>query len=253
MVGTAVRGRLNWVTAEVTGFIDETRRVRSIVLESSDWQGHLPGQHIDLRLTAEDGYQAQRSYSIAAPADDGRVVITVELVDDGEVSPFLIEDLRIGDRIEVRGPIGGYFVWEPSMGGPLQLVGGGSGVVPLMSMVRARVVSGSNARVRYLSSARSHDDVIYRSELDSLAADGTGIEIVHTLTRSYPPDWSGPTRRIDREMLAERAWPAAASPLCYVCGPTGFVETVATALVELGHAPEQVTTERFGPTGGGRP
>lgn len=253
MVGTALHGRLNWLAAEVTGFVEETPRVRSIVLESPDWLGHLPGQHIDLRLTAEDGYQAQRSYSIASPADDGRVIITVELVDNGEVSPFLIEDLRIGDRIEIRGPVGGYFVWEPSMGGPLQLIGGGSGVVPLMSMVRARVASGSNIPVRYLSSARSHEDVIYRSELESVASDGLGIEIVHTLTRSHPPDWAGPTRRVDREMLAERAWPVAASPLCYVCGPTGFVETVATALVELGHVAERVKTERFGPSGGGRP
>lgn len=252
MVGAAVRGRLNWSVAEVTEFIDETPKVRSIVLESPDWPGHLPGQHIDVRLTAEDGYQAQRSYSIATPTDGDHVVITVELVDDGEVSPFLIEDLQVGDRIEIRGPIGGYFVWEPFRGGPLQLIGGGSGVVPLMAILRVRVGSGSEVPVRYLSSARSHEDLIYRSELEAVESEASGIEVLHTLTRSHPPDWTGPIRRVDRVMLAEHAWPADVSPLCYVCGPTGFVETVATALVELGHTPDRVKTERFGPTGGGR-
>jgi ferredoxin-NADP reductase len=251
MAGTAVLGRLNWLAAEVTGFIDETPRVRSIVLASPGWPGHLPGQHIDIRLTAEDGYQAQRSYSIAAPNDGDLVVITVEVVEEGEVSAFLIEDLLVGDRIEIRGPIGGYFVWEPCMGGPLQLIGGGSGVVPLMAMLRARVESGGDVPVRYLSSARSYEDVIYRSELEDVDSGESGVEIVHTLTRSHPPGWTGPTRRVDREMLAEHVWPADESPLCYVCGPTGFVESVATTLVELGHAPERVKTERFGPTGGG--
>lgn len=253
MAGTALRGRLSWLAVEVTGFIEETPRVRSIVLESSEWPGHLPGQHIDVRLTAEDGYQAQRSYSIAAPANGGRVIITVERVDDGEVSPFLIDDLRLGDHIEVRGPIGGYFVWEPSMAEPLQLIGGGSGVVPLMAMLRARVESGSDAPVRFMTSARAAEDVIYGSELEAVASGETGIEVVHTLTRSHPLDWAGPTRRVDREMLVEHVWPAEESPLCYVCGPTGFVELVATTLVELGHAPERVKTERFGPSGGDRP
>jgi ferredoxin-NADP reductase len=241
------------LAAEVIEFIEETPRVRSIVLAVSGWTGHGPGQHIDVRLTAEDGYQAQRSYSIAAPANGETVVITVERVDDGEVSLFLIEDLRVGDRIEVRGPIGGYFVWEPSMGGPLQLIGGGSGVVPLMAMLRARVESGSDVPVRYLSSARTDEDVIYRSELEAVASEESGVEVVHTLTRSHPPAWTGPTRRVDRAMLAERAWPSAVSPLCYVCGPTGFVESVAITLVELGHAADRVKTERFGPTGGVRP
>ena len=241
---------MNWVAAEVVEFIEETSRVRSIVFDCPDWQGHLPGQHIDLRLTSEDGYIAQRSYSIATPADANRVVITVEKVDDGEVSPFLIEELRIGDHIEVRGPIGGYFVWEPAMGGPLQLIGGGSGVVPLMAMIRLRAESGSDVSTRYLSSARSHDDVLYRSELEGLSSID-GFEVLHTLTRSHPPDWTGPSRRVDREMLAEHTWPAELSPLCFVCGPTGFVEFVATTLVELGHSPDRVKTERFGPTGGG--
>jgi ferredoxin-NADP reductase len=243
---------LNWLAGEVVELIDETSRVRSIVLAVAGWPGHGPGQHIDVRLTAEDGYQAQRSYSIAAPANGETVVITVERVDDGEVSLFLIEDLRIADRIEVRGPIGGYFVWEPSMGGPLQLIGGGSGVVPLMAMLRARVESGSEVQVRYLSSARTHEDVIYRSELEAVASGESGVEVVHTLTRSHPLDWAGPTRRVDRKMLSEHVWSPDASPLCYVCGPTGFVESVATSLVELGHTPERVKTERFGPTGGDR-
>ena len=244
---------MNWLAGEVIELIEETSRVRSIVLAVSGWPGHGPGQHIDVRLTAEDGYQAQRSYSIAAPADGETVVITVERVDDGEVSLFLIEDLRVADRIEVRGPIGGYFVWEPSMGGPLQLIGGGSGVVPLMAMLRARVESGSEVQVRYLSSARTHEDVIYRSELEAVASGESGVEVVHTLTRSHPPDWTGPTRRVDRKMLIENVWSPGVSPLCYVCGPTGFVESVATSLVELGHTPERVKTERFGPTGGDRP
>jgi ferredoxin-NADP reductase len=241
------------LVAQVAEFIEETPRVRSIVLDCPGWPGHLPGQHIDLRLTAEDGYQAQRSYSIAAPANGERVVITVELVEDGEVSTFLIEDVRVGDRIELRGPIGGYFVWEPSLGGPLQLIGGGSGVVPLVAMLRARVGSGSDVPVRYLSSARSLEDVIYRPELDQLASEEEGIGVLHTLTRSHPPDWTGPTRRVDQEMLAEHGWPVDTSPLCFVCGPTGFVETVATTLVDLGHTPDRVKTERFGPTGGGGP
>jgi ferredoxin-NADP reductase len=252
VAGTAIHGRLTWSPAKVDEFISETPSVRSIVLESPDWPGHLAGQHIDIRLTAEDGYQAQRSYSIAAPNNGDSVVITVELVEDGEVSAFLIENLLVGDRIEIRGPIGGYFVWEPSMGGPLQLISGGSGVVPLMAMLRARVESGSDVPVRFLSSARTHEDVIYRVELEEIASKESGVEIVHTLTRSHPPDWTGPTRRVDREMLIEHVWPPQQSPLIYVCGPTGFVESVATTLVELGHPPERVRTERFGPTGGGR-
>jgi ferredoxin-NADP reductase len=250
MAGAEVRRRLNWLIAEATRFIDETARVRSIVFECPGWPGHLPGQHIDIRLTAEDGYQAQRSYSIAAPSDGETVVLTVELVEGGEVSPFLSEELRVGDRIEIRGPIGGYFVWEPSRGGPLQLIGGGSGVVPLMAMVRARARAKSEVPVRYLSSARTHDDVIYRSELETLSSEEHGIEVLHTLTRSHPPGWTGPTRRVDRDLLAQHVWPADLKPLCYVCGPTGFVETVASTLVELGHQPDRVKAERFGPTGG---
>jgi ferredoxin-NADP reductase len=248
MAGAALPGRLNWLIARATEIIEETQRVRSIVLDCPGWPGHLPGHHTDIRLTAEDGYQAQRSYSIARPADGERVVITVELVDEGEVSPFLIEDLRIGDRVEIRGPVGGYFIWEPSRGGPLQLIGGGSGVVPLMAMLRARVRAGSDVPVRYLSSARSHDDLIYRSELESVSSEVEGVEVLHTLTRSKPPDWTGLEGRVDRVMLARQAWPSFTRPLCYVCGPTGFVETVANSLVSLGHQPSRIKTERFGPT-----
>ena len=250
MARTAIRRRLNWQLADVTGLVDQTPRIRTIELEAPDWPGHLPGQHVDVRLTADDGYQAQRSYSIATPTDGSRIAITVERIEDGEVSPYLASGLQPGDKLELRGPIGGYFVWEPSRGGPLLLAAGGSGIVPLMAMLRDRVAMRSWVAVRLLASSRSWDDVIYRSELEGIGRDERGIEIIHALTRSQPPDWPGYDRRVDREMLAEVAWPPTDRPLCYVCGPTGFVETVASALVELGHAPEMIRTERFGPTGG---
>jgi ferredoxin-NADP reductase len=225
---------------------DETPRVRTIELEVPDWRGHHAGQHVDVRLTAEDGYQAERSYSIAsAPGEP--VALTVEALPDGEVSPYLTEVLREGDQIEVRGPIGGYFVWAPDEGGPLFLAAGGSGVVPLRAIVRHRRLSGSDVPARLLYSSRSVEDVIYRAELD---APDEGLEVVHTLTRARPPDWPGYTRRVDSEMLREVAWPAADDPLAFVCGPTSFVETVASGLVELGYAAGRVKTERFGATGG---
>lgn len=252
MAGAAIRGRLTWRLADATGLVDETARVRTIELDAPGWPGHLPGQHVDVRLTAEDGYQAQRSYSIATPADRTRLAITVERVDDGEVSPYLVGELRPGDKLELRGPIGGYFVWEASRGGPLLLVGGGSGLVPLMAMLRERVRTGSWIAVRLLVSSRSWDDVVYRAELEAIAREQLGVEIVYALTRSQPAGWTGYSRRVDRAMLAEVAWPPGDRPLCYVCGPTGFVEAVAAGLVELGHAPDMVRTERFGPTGGGR-
>jgi len=250
MAGTTVQRRLTWTVAEVVELVGETPEAASIALSSPGWDGHLAGQHIDLRLTAEDGYQAQRSYSIATPADGDRVTITVERVDDGEVSSYLLEELRVGDRLEIRGPIGGYFVWEPTLGGPLQLIGGGSGVVPLMAMLRARVLAESDIPVRYLSSARTEEMIFYRSELDRLTAEADGIEVVHTLTRAVPESWDGPTGRLDESALERHVWPVGEQPLCYVCGPTGFVETVASALVALGHVPERIRTERFGPTGG---
>lgn len=247
MEGTALRGRLTWLVAEVLDVFDETPRAKSIVLRCPGWPGHLPGQHIDIRLTAEDGYQAQRSYSIATPEDGESVTLTVELVSSGEVSPFLFDDLRPEDRLEIRGPIGGYFVWDPGHGGPLQLIGGGSGVVPLMAMLRAG--TGSEVSMKYLSSARSYEDILYREELEGFAQSDQ-IQVAHTLTRSSPPSWTGPTRRVDREMIDELVWPATDRPFCFICGPTGFVETVAAHLVALGHPPERVKTERFGPSGG---
>jgi ferredoxin-NADP reductase len=249
VAGATLRGRLTWLLAEVAEVTDAAPSVRTIAFDCPGWTGHLPGQHVDVRLTAEDGYQAQRSYSIATPADGERIELTVARLDDGDVSPYLTEELRLGDQIELRGPIGGYFVWEPRVGGPLLLIAGGSGVVPLMAMLRARVAAASDVPVRMLLSSRSQADVIYRAELERLGA-GDGIEIVHALTRSQPPGWSGYSRRVDRTMLAEVAWPPDRLPHVFVCGPTGFVETTADALVSLGHDPQRIRTERFGPTGG---
>jgi ferredoxin-NADP reductase len=248
MAGTAVLGRLSWTPANVVELIDETPRVRSLVLEVPGWSGHRAGQHVDVRLTAEDGYQAQRSYSIASAPDGTRVQLTVERLDDGEVSPYLADVLQPGDQIELRGPVGGYFVWEPATGGPLLLVAGGSGIAPLMAMIRQRAATGSDAEARLLFSSRGWDDVIYREELERLS--GHGLTVVHTLTRSQPPDWTGYARRVDSEMLAEVAPSPAERPRAYVCGPTPFVGAVADALVDLHHEPHSIRTERFGPTGG---
>ncbi len=245
MAGTAVRRRLNWQTATVGSVTDETPKVRTLSLEVPDWPGHRAGQHVDIRLTADDGYQAERAYSIAsAPGEP--LAITVERLDDGEVSPYLTEDLQPGDALEVRGPIGGYFVWEPDSGGPLMLLAGGSGIVPLRAILRYRALIGSSVPVRLLYSSRSWEDVIYRAELDSLS---DGVKVIHALTRSQPPGWTGYARRVDQPMLAEVAWPAAQQPLAYVCGPTSFVEAVASGLVALGYPAGRVKTERFGATG----
>jgi ferredoxin-NADP reductase len=251
MARAAVPGRLTWRLGRVTRRLDETPRVRTLVLAVPGWPGHRAGQHVDVRLTADDGYQAQRSYSIAsAPENSDQVALTVERIADGEVSPYLVDELAEGDRLELRGPIGGYFVWEVEMGGPLLLVAGGSGVCPLMAMLRHRAARGSRVPTRLLYSSRSLEDVIYREELDRLAGRGDGLEVVHTLTRSQPGDWTGYARRIDRAMLAEVGFPPQQRPLCMVCGPTPLVEVVAAALVELGHPLDRVKTERFGPTGG---
>ena len=242
------RRKLLWRIGEVIETIPETPRTKSLFLEVPGWEGHTAGQHVDVRLTAEDGYQAQRSYSIASAPEDGRLALVVERLEDGEVSPYLTDELRTGDRLELRGPIGGWFTWEAREGGPLLLVAGGSGVAPLMSMIRARDAAGSDVETRLLLSSRDWDDVIYRDELERLAGDG--LTVVHTLTRSQPPGWTGYARRVDAEMLAEVAPTPAELPLVYVCGPTPFVEAVAEALVELGHDPRHVKTERFGSTGG---
>ena len=239
-----------WLTAEVVEIAAETPRVRTIRLAVPGWRGHLPGQHVDVRLTAEDGYQAQRSYSIASPPGEPAIALTVERLDDGEVSPFLTEELRVGDRIELRGPLGGYFTWTVERGGPLALVAGGSGVVPLMAMVRHRAAQASRIPAHLLCSWRTAEDVIFRDELARLGARGDGLEVTHTLTRTAPADWRGHTRRIDRELLVEVLPGPGARPTAYVCGPTPMVESVADLLVSLGHMPERILTERFGPTGG---
>ena len=248
MARAAVLGRLTWRVADVLDVVPETPRVRTIAFDVPGWPGHRAGQHVDVRLTAEDGYQAQRSYSIASTPDGTRVELTVERLEDGEVSPYLTDELRPGDQIELRGPVGGYFVWEPAQGGPLLLVAGGSGVVPLMAMVRARDAAGSDAETRLLLSSRGWEDVIYRDELERLGGDG--LTVVHTLTRSQPPGWTGYARRADAEMLAEVGPGRAERPSVYVCGSTAFVEAVSEALVQLGHDPQAIKTERFGPTGG---
>jgi ferredoxin-NADP reductase len=270
MAGTAVRGRLNvWQIATVAAVSPETSRARTLQLSVPAWAGpgagrHRAGQHVDVRLTADDGYQAERAYSIAS-APGETLAITVERVDDGEVSSWLTQEARPGDLIEVRGPIGGYFVWEPAFGGPLLLAAGGSGIVPLRSMLRARSEAGSHVPVRLFYSSRSWEDVIYASELDF---PGEGVQVIHTLTRSQPPAWAGYARRGDQPRLAEVAWPVSSAgrgspggpggpgrpggddgPLAYVCGPTSFVETVAAGLVALGYPAGRVRTERFGAGG----
>ena len=248
MARAAVLGRLTWRVAEVVDVIAETPRATTIAFDVPDWPGHRAGQHVDVRLTADDGYQAQRSYSIASVPDGGtRVELTVVRIEDGEVSPYLTGALHPGDRIELRGPVGGYFVWEPAYGGPLLLVAGGSGIAPLMAMLRLHVRTDSDVDVRLLMSSRDWDDVIYRDELENL--NRTGRVVVHTLTQSQPPGWTGHARRVDAEMLAEIGPTPAEKPRTYVCGPTPFVESVAEALVHLGHEPDAIRTERFGATG----
>jgi ferredoxin-NADP reductase len=242
----AILGRLSWRVAGVEGVVEETPRVRTILLDVPDWPGHRAGQHVDVRLTAEDGYRAERAYSIAS-APGETVAITVERLDDGEVSPYLTDELRPGDAIELRGPIGGYFVWSPPDGGPLLLVAGGSGIVPLRAMLRHRRRSGSDVPTRLLYSSRSLAEVIYRAELDEPA---DGVEVVHTLTRVQPPGWKGHARRVDAGLLGEVAWSAERDALAFVCGPTSFVEIVASGLVQLGYRLDRVKTERFGATGG---
>jgi ferredoxin-NADP reductase len=244
MATAAVHGRLTWQTATVTSVITETDAVRTIELEVPDWPGHLAGQHLDVRLTAEDGYAAERSYSIAtAPGEP--VAITVERLDDGEVSPYLTEELRAGDQLELRGPIGRWFVWDTSDGGPLLLIAGGSGVVPLRAILRHRQRTESDVPTCLLYSSRTLADVIYHSELDMYR---DGAQVSYTLTRSQPPGWTGYSGRVDAALLAKIAWPASQHPLALVCGPTSFVEAVAGNLVALGYPAARVKTERFGGT-----
>jgi len=241
---------IDWQLATVAAARDETTTVRTLTLALPAWPGHRPGQHVDLRLTAEDGYSVERSYSIASEPERGAEIdITVERIPDGEVSPFLHEVVVPGDRLEVRGPIGGYFVWESSLGGPLFLVGGGSGVVPLMAMLRHRARSGSTVPARLLFSCRGPDDAIYRAEIDTLAAADPAFDVAYTFTRVQPPGWTGYTRRVDRAMLAEVIEPLGSAARTFICGPTALVEVAANALVGLGVAADRVRTERFGPSG----
>jgi ferredoxin-NADP reductase len=241
---------LTWQLGDVAEVIQQTPRVSSLLLDVPGWSGHLAGQHLDVRLTADDGYQAQRSYSIASAPEDRRVALTVERLDDGEVSPYLVGELRAGDKLELRGPIGGYFVWRAGEPRPLLLIAGGSGVVPLMAMIRHRAAARASNPVRLLYSSRSFEDVIYREELERLAAADPALTVAHTLTRSQPQGWRGYARRIDRDMMSEVAWPPEQTPLVFICGPTVFVETAATLLVDLGYDPRSIKTERFGATGG---
>jgi ferredoxin-NADP reductase len=243
MARAAVPGRLSWQVATVAEMRNETATARSFMVEVPDWPGHLPGQHVDLRLTDPDGYMAQRSYSIASAPEDPRLELTVERVDDGEVSTFLTEDLRNGDALELRGPIGGYFVWEAALGGPLLLIAGGSGIVPLRAILRHRIASGSDVPVRLLYSVRTPADVIYRDELSRMTE---GVDLRFTYTREAPAGWTGYRGRITGDLLQEVAWPAAQQPRIYVCGPTEFVELAGRTLVHLGHDPLRIRLERFG-------
>jgi ferredoxin-NADP reductase len=228
MARAALSGRLTWQLATVVELVDETARSKSLVLDAPAWPGHRAGQHVDVRLTAEDGYQAQRSYSIASAPEDQHLVLTVERLEDGEVSPYLADELRPGDELELRGPIGGYFVWEQSLGGPLLLIAGGSGVVPFR--------------------ARSLDEVFYWEEFLSLgSSEDVGVRLA--LTRAWPDGWHGHRGRVTPELLRDVSWPPAERPLIYICGPTAFVEAIAGQLVDLGHDPSRIRTERFGPTG----
>jgi ferredoxin-NADP reductase len=242
-----------WRVATVTGIVQETPLVRTIVLDVPGWPGHRAGQHVDVRLTADDGYQTERSYSIASPPESASMSLTVERLEDGEVSSYLVGELRVGDALELRGPIGGHFVWDVADGGPLVLVGGGSGIVPLMAMLRHRAMFREDVRVatpaRLLYSSRAWNQVIYRDELATLASHDASLTVTHTITREPPPGWSGFRRRIDRAMLESVIAPAAERPHLYVCGPTPLVETVADTLVSIGYDPGTVRTERFGPTG----
>jgi ferredoxin-NADP reductase len=243
---------VKWIVASVAEVRDETPHAKTLVLDAPGWPGHRAGQHVDVRLVAEDGYQAQRSYSIASPPESRRLELTVERIDDGDVSPYLCDILRPGDGLELRGPIGGYFVWDVKREGPVLLVAGGSGIVPLMAMLRHRAAADASIRagtpMRLLYSARTRSDLIYMTEIERLAEERE-VQAAFTLTREQGDEWRGYRRRIDKAMLAEVGWAPSATPRVYVCGPTPLVESVANTLVELGHDPSRVLTERFGPTG----
>jgi ferredoxin-NADP reductase len=245
---TIDRPRIVWRLASVRELVEETAHAKTVVLDLPGWPGHIAGQHVDVRLTAEDGYQAERSYSIASAPAEGRLALTIEQIDAGEVSPYLVDELSPGDELELRGPIGGHFIWRPDDGGPLLLLAGGSGLVPLMSMLRDRAARGSTVDTRLLVSARSPADLLYGDELATLAG-SAGLAVHQTLTRERPTAWTGFARRLDAEMLVAVGPAPGQRPLIFVCGPTAFVERAADLLVELGHDPATIRAERFGPTG----
>jgi ferredoxin-NADP reductase len=241
--------KLAWRTATVRKIIEETPRVRSLALDVAGWPGHRPGQHVDIRLTSDDGYQAQRSYSIASAPESAELLITVERIEEGEVSPYLASEVIIGDRFELRGPIGGHFVWTSAMNEPLFLVAGGSGVAPLMAMLRHRAATENKNPAVMIYSSRSFDDIIYRKELDTLVAKSDSLRVVHTLTRQQPAGWSGEKKRVDRDMLSRLGFSPDRHPRIFICGPTQLVESAARSLIDIGHDPAMIKTERFGPTG----
>lgn len=252
MARAAVLGRVTWRVAMVEALRDETETARTLVLRVPGWPGHTAGQHVDVRLTAPDGYAAVRSYSVASAPDADLVELTVEGVPDGEVSTYLTRAVEVGDLLELRGPVGGWFVWRPDQREPLQLVAGGSGMVPLMSMLRVRGDGDGCAPARLLYSARTPESVLYAGELRGRAGPDSGLEVTFAYTREVPEGWARPPGRIDATLLAEAAWPPTQTPTCYVCGPTGFVEAAADLLVDAGHDPGRIRTERFGPSGGDR-
>lgn len=237
---------MKWLVATLTTIRTETPTAKTLVFDVDGWTGHKPGQHVDVRLTAEDGYSAQRSYSMATPDSGNTVVLTIQTVDDGEVSPYLTGILAVGDQVELRGPIGGWFVWDTRSVAPVLLIAGGSGIVPLMAMVRARVERGGAAPFRLIYSVRSPDEVLYGDELRSLPG---GIDVSFRYTRRAPDDFDGRVGRLTPNDLAADGWPADIAPACFVCGPTGFVEVAADMLVADGHLPPRIKTERFGPAG----
>ncbi|WP_374195984.1 ferredoxin reductase [Streptomyces sp. TS71-3] len=247
MPGRLSGGRLRWLPAELTARRSESASAYTLVFDVPGWPGHLAGQHVDVRLTAEDGYSTERSYSVASAPDGDRLELTVQRVPDGEVSSYLVDVIEAGDMVEVRGPVGGWFVWRPEQTEPVLLVAGGSGLVPLMAMVRTRRSAGNPAPFRLLYSVRAPEDRLYAPELDR--AD-PGLRTACLYTRTTPAGWARPAGRLTMRDLSEAGWPPGSAPLCYVCGPTGFVETAADLLVTMGHAPERIRTERFGPTGG---
>jgi ferredoxin-NADP reductase len=242
--------RIEWQLAAVRAVQIETPRVKSLFLQPENWPGHLPGQHVDIRLIAPGGYQAQRSYSIASAPEDRLLSLTVERVKDGEVSPYLLDELRVGDQLELRGPIGGYFVWSGATSRPLCLIAGGSGVTPLMAMLRHRNKLSDRAPAVLMYSSRRFEDIIYQDELYSIAIRNVDVRIVHALTREQPQDWTGHRGRIDKNFLSANCFPPSQCPAIYICGPTAFVESASSLLVELGFDPFEIKTERFGPSGG---